>query len=171
MISWRNPSPADKIRTMDPITVRQATIEDLGALERFQQGVVNAERAYDPTLRDGPVCYYDIAPMLSRDDVMFLVAESDARVVGCGFAQIEAAEPFFKHRVHGYFGLMYVEPAYRECGVNTQILRSLKRWCRARHVAEARLEVYEGNTAAIKAYEKAGFSKLSIEMRMPLHDE
>jgi ribosomal protein S18 acetylase RimI-like enzyme len=38
-------------------------------------------------------------------------------------------------------------------------------------VAETRLDVYDGNTAAVKAYEKAGFSKLSIEMRMPLSDE
>ncbi|HLY52694.1 MAG TPA: hypothetical protein VKQ31_06765, partial [Steroidobacteraceae bacterium] len=80
-------------------------MEDLGALERFQQAVVDAERPFDPTLRDGPVCYYDIGPMLSRDDVLFLVAESEARAVGCGFAQVEAAEPFFKHRFHGYFGL------------------------------------------------------------------
>ncbi len=54
---------------------------DLAALERFQQGVVSAERPYDPTLREGPVRYYDIAEMLSRGDVLFLVAESQARVV------------------------------------------------------------------------------------------
>ena len=156
---------------MHPITVREATTADLDALERFQQGVVSAERPYDPTLKDGTVRYYDIAEMLSREDVLFLVAESGARAVGCGFAQIEEAEPFFKHRVHAYFGLMYVEPSYRGRGVNAQIIRSLKRWCRSRNVAETRLDVYEGNTAAVKAYEKAGFSRLCIEMRMPLSDE
>jgi GNAT superfamily N-acetyltransferase len=144
---------------------------DLDSLERFQQGVVSAERPYDPTLRDGTVRYYDIAHMLSREDVLFLVAESEARVVGCGFAQIEEAEPFFKHQFHAYFGLMYVEPAYRGRGVNAQIIRSLKSWCRSRNVLETRLDVYEGNTIALKAYEKAGFSKLSVEMRMPLRDE
>jgi GNAT superfamily N-acetyltransferase len=156
---------------MHPITVRAATIADLDALERFQQSVVSAERPYDPTLKDGTVRYYDITEMLSREDVLFLVAESQARIVGCGFAQIEEAEPFFKHRVHAYFGLMYVEPSYRGRGVNAEIIRSLKRWCRSRNVAETRLDVYDGNTAAVKAYEKAGFSKLSIEMRMPLSDE
>jgi GNAT superfamily N-acetyltransferase len=171
MISWRTSSSADKIRSMHPITVREATMGDVDCLERFQQGVVSAERPYDPTLRDGTVCYYDIPEMLGREDVLFLVAESDVRVVGCGFAQIEEAEPFFRHRVHAYFGLMYVEPAYRGRGVNAEIIRSLKRWCRSKNVSETRLDVYEGNTVAIKAYEKAGFSKLSIEMRMPLHDE
>jgi GNAT superfamily N-acetyltransferase len=171
MISWRTSSSADKIRIMHPITVREARMADLDSLERFQQGVVSAERPYDPTLRDGTVCYYDIAHMLSREDVLFLVAESEARVVGCGFAQIEEAEPFFKHQVQAYFGLMYVEPAYRGRGVNAEIIRSLKRWCRSKNVWETRLDVYEGNTTAVKAYEKAGFSKLSIEMRMPLCDE
>jgi GNAT superfamily N-acetyltransferase len=156
---------------MHPITVREATMADRETLERFQQGVVSAERPYDPTLQDGTVRYYDITEMLSREDVLFLVAESQARIVGCGFAQIEEAEPFFKHRVHAYFGLMYVEPSYRGRGVNAEIIRSLKRWCRSRNVAETRLDVYEGNTAAVKAYEKAGFSRLSIEMRMPLSDE
>ncbi len=144
---------------------------DLDSLERFQQGVVSAERPYDPTLKDGTVRYYDIAEMLGREDVLFLVAESGARVVGCGFAQIEKAEPFFKHKIHAYFGLMYVEPSHRSRGVNAAIIRSLKQWCRSRNIAETRLDVYEGNTAAVKAYEKAGFSKLSIEMRMSLRDE
>jgi ribosomal protein S18 acetylase RimI-like enzyme len=156
---------------MHAITVRQATTGDLDALERFQQGVVSAERAFDPTLRSGAVHYYEIGSMLSRDDVLFLVAESDAQAVGCGFARIEEAEPFFTHEVHAYFGLMYVEPAYRGRGVNGKILDSLKRWCRARQVTETRLDVYQGNTAAIKAYEKAGFCKLSIEMRMSLSND
>jgi GNAT superfamily N-acetyltransferase len=156
---------------MHAITVRRATTDDLGALERFQQGVVSAERAFDPTLRDAQVRYYDIAPMLSREDVLFLVGESDTRAVGCGFARIEEAEPFFKHRIHAYFGLMYVEPDHRGRGVNAMILRSLMQWCRARRVTETRLDVYEGNAAAIRAYEKAGFCRLSIEMRMSLAND
>lgn len=144
---------------------------DLTVLERFQQDVVSAERPYDPTLREGSVRYYDIAEMLGRGDVLFLVAESQARVIGCGFAQIEEAEPFFRHRFHAYFGLMYVEPEYRGRGVNAEIIGSLKRWCHTRNVTETRLEVYEGNVPALKAYAKAGFSKLVVEMRMPLNDE
>jgi len=156
---------------MHPITVRPATMADLTVLERFQQDVVSAERPYDPTLREGSVRYYDIAEMLGRGDVLFLVAESQARVIGCGFAQIEEAEPFFRHRFHAYFGLMYVEPEYRGRGVNAEIIGSLKRWCHTRNVTETRLEVYEGNVPALKAYAKAGFSKLVVEMRMPLNDE
>jgi GNAT superfamily N-acetyltransferase len=66
---------------------------------------------------------------------------------------------------------MYVEPEYRGRGVNAEIIGSLQRWCRTRNIAETRLDVYEGNAAAVKAYEKAGFSKLAVEMRMPLNDD
>jgi ribosomal protein S18 acetylase RimI-like enzyme len=38
-------------------------------------------------------------------------------------------------------------------------------------VTELRLEVYAGNAAAIRAYEKAGFSQLIAEMRMSLPDD
>jgi hypothetical protein len=40
---------------MHPITVREARMADLDSVERFQQGVVSAERPYDPTLKDGTV--------------------------------------------------------------------------------------------------------------------
>jgi len=67
---------------MPDIVVRQATTQDLGTLNRFQQGILEAERAF------------------------------------------------------------------------------------SRGVTEMRLEVYRDNLAAIKAYEKAGFSELLIEMRL-----
>jgi len=154
-----------------PITVRKATGADLETLERFEQAVVSAERPFDPTLGEGPIRYYDIAHMLERDDVEFAVAESGGKIVGCGFARIEAAKPYLKHRRHAYLGLMYVEPQHRGDAVNGRIIDALKRWCRSRDVAEMRLEAYADNLPAVRAYEKAGFSKLVIEMRMNLNDE
>jgi hypothetical protein len=58
------------------VTIRQATRGDLAALLRFQQGVIEAERAFDPTLKDGSIHYYDIAALMTAPDVHFLVAES-----------------------------------------------------------------------------------------------
>jgi GNAT superfamily N-acetyltransferase len=153
---------------MEPITIRRAQAEDLQALLSFEQGVVNAERVFDPTLMPGPIHYYDIESMLACDEVQFLLAESGRLPVGCGYARLEAAEPYLQHRMHAYLGLMYVDPKYRGHAVNGIILDSLKQWCRSKGVTELRLEVYADNLAAIKAYEKAGFSRLVIEMRMGL---
>ena len=61
---------------------------------------------------------------------------------------------------------MYVEPAWRGKGVNQVIIDALKSWARSRNLTELRLDVYTTNDAAIRAYEKAGFTPYLINMRM-----
>jgi GNAT superfamily N-acetyltransferase len=152
------------------LKIRQATPGDLAALLRFQQGVVEAERAFDPTIKDGSVQYYDIAALISSPDVHFLVAECGSELVGCGYARIEAAKHYLRHPVHAYLGLMYVDPTHRRQAVNGKIIDALKTWCRARQITELRLEVYSGNQAAIRAYQKQGFAEHVLEMRLGLND-
>src|SRR5271165_4492596 len=127
---------------MKDIVVRQATLEDLATLKRFQQGIVAAERAFDPTIKQGAVEYYDIAPMLTAAEIHFVVAEAGTRAVGCGYARIEAAKHYLKHSVHAYLGLMYVDPEYRGRAVNLAIIAALKDWTVSRGIGEMRLEVY-----------------------------
>ena len=153
------------------VTIRQAATRDLAELLRFEQGIIDAERAFDPTIQEGPVQYYDIAAMLNSDRVRFLVAEADGTLIGCGYALIESAERFLRHAVHAYLGLMYVDPRYRGQSVNGRLLAELKTWCRLLQVTELRLEVYHGNVGAIGAYRKAGFAEHVIEMRLKLEDE
>ena len=150
------------------MTIRQAGTLDVPALRRFEQGIIEAERAFDPTIRDGPILYYDIEGMLAADNVHFVVAQSGAATVGCGYARIEPAQHFLRHAVHGYLGGMYVDPAHRGHSVNRLIIAALGDWCRSRHVAELRLEVYGGNHSAVRAYEKAGFTPFMLEMRCAL---
>jgi GNAT superfamily N-acetyltransferase len=150
------------------LTIRQATPGDLVALLRFQQCIVEAERAFDPTIKDGSVHYYDIAALIASPDVHFLVAECGSDMVGCGYARIEAAKHYLRHPMHAYLGLMYVDPTRRGQAVNGKIIDSLKTWCRARQITELRLEVYSGNRAAIRAYQKAGFAEHVLEMRLGL---
>jgi ribosomal protein S18 acetylase RimI-like enzyme len=155
---------------MPDVVVRKATLEDLATLNGFQQGIADAERVFDPAINDGAVQYYDIASMLAADDTHFVVAQSGMRVVGCGYARIEAAKHYLKHRVHAYLGLMYVDPKYRGQSVNLAIIDALKGWAQSRDVGELRLEVYSDNIAAVKAYEKAGFGQWVIEMRWAQND-
>jgi ribosomal protein S18 acetylase RimI-like enzyme len=156
---------------MQDIVVRKATMEDLATLNRFQQGIVEAERVFDSAIKDGAVQYYDIAGMLTSDDTHFVVAQAGMRVVGCGYARIEAAKHYLKHALHAYLGLMYVDPNYRGHSVNLAIIGALRDWSLGRGVGEMRLEVYRDNIAAIKAYEKAGFGQWIIEMRWARNEE
>jgi GNAT superfamily N-acetyltransferase len=141
---------------------------DLETLGQFQAAVVAAERAFDATLRAGPIAYYDLAALLVADRARVVVATHAGEPVGCGLARLDPAEPFLNHTLQGYLGLMYTAPAHRGRGVNRRILDTLVAWVRAQGVCELRLEVYSGNAAALRAYLKQGFRPHLLEMRLAL---
>lgn len=153
---------------MNHITIRKATFDDLETLYRFEQGVIEAERPFDKTLKNGLIHYYDLEGMITASHIELLVADLGGELIGSGYARIEDAKPYLQHPKHGYLGFMYVDPNHRGKGVNMKIIQALKEWARSQNISELRLDVYHDNISAIKAYEKIGFSKHMIEMRLGL---
>jgi GNAT superfamily N-acetyltransferase len=153
---------------MHPINIRKAHPDDLEKLLEFEQGIISAERPFDPTLKEGKIHYYDIEKMISASHIEILVAEIDSEIIGSGYARIEAAKPYLNHETYAYLGFMYTDEKHRGKGVNAKIINSLKDWCRSKDISELRLDVYNDNAPAIKAYEKVGFKKYLINMRMGL---
>ena len=151
---------------MNSIIIRPARHTDLDTLFRFEQGVITAERPFDPTFKPDPIHYYDLSAMIDAPDVQLLVAESAEGLIASGYARIEPAKPYLRHPLHAYLGFMYVEPAHRGKGINRMIIDALKAWALSRNITELRLDVYHANASAIQAYEKAGFSQHMITMRL-----
>src|SRR5689334_4031554 len=89
------------------VIIRAATEEDLPQLYVFEQGVIAAERPFDPTLAPDPISYYNLPLLISSPDSMLLVAEYNARLIASGYARIDNSEPFLKHRQHAYLGFMF----------------------------------------------------------------
>jgi len=146
--------------------IRPAVLEDIQTLRLFEQGVIEAERPFDPTLKNGQIYYYDLKLLISSPASVLMVTELDGQLVASGYARIETAESYLQHPQHAYLGFMYTHPDFRGKGFNSRILDALKQWSISRGISELRLEVYYHNQAAIRAYEKAGFAKHMIEMRM-----
>ncbi|MFV5688981.1 GNAT family N-acetyltransferase [Flavobacterium sp. ZT3R25] len=153
---------------MHTINIRKAHPNDLEKLLEFEQGIITAERPFDPTLKEGKIHYYNIEKMISAADVELLVAEIDSEIIGCGYARIETAKPYLNHETYAYLGFMYTNENHRGKGVNSRIIEALKDWCHSKDISELRLDVYNDNSPAIKAYEKVGFKKHLINMRMAL---
>jgi ribosomal protein S18 acetylase RimI-like enzyme len=151
---------------MNQITIRKADLQDMDTLLAFEQGVIAAERPFDPTLKPDPVRYYDLAAMIAASHIELLVAELDGALIASGYARIEDAKPYLQHPQHAYLGFMYTDPPYRGKGVNRRIISALTKWALERQITEFRLDVYFNNSAAVKAYRKAGFCEHMIEMRM-----
>ena len=151
------------------ISIRPATIKDLPVLLQFEQGVISAERPFDPTLKTGEIHYYDIEHMINAPHIELLVAEQDGELIGSGYARIEDAKHYLQHPQHAYLGFMYTHPDHRGKGVNQKIMEALKQWALGKNMTELRLDVYYKNDSAIKAYEKIGFIRHMIEMRKSTH--
>lgn len=151
---------------MKEITIRKAELGDVETLRRFEQGVIAAERPFDPTLKEEQTSYYDIERLIQSPGAELMVAETDNKIVASGYAKIYGAEPYLKHQQYVYIGFMYVEPEYRGKGIADKILDALKQWSASQRINEIRLEVYVENGRAIKVYEKAGFQKHMMVMRM-----
>ena len=148
--------------------IRKAKIEELETLLEFEQGIVTAERPMNPCLKEGEIHYYDLAKLVESDFSDVFVAEIDGKLVASGYALEKQAKVYEKHEKYAYLGFMYVKPEFRGKGVNQKILDALLDWAKERNLTEIRLEVFTENSSAIKAYQKAGFESLLLEMRMKI---
>ncbi|TYA69951.1 GNAT family N-acetyltransferase [Seonamhaeicola marinus] len=150
--------------------VRIATLDDLPVLLSFEQGIIEAERPFDPTIKEGSINYYDIAELITNTDSEVFVAEIENEIVASGYVKIKPDRHYLKHIQQGYLGFMFVDKTHRGKRLNQHIINALLNWCRARQIDEIRLHVYQDNLPAIKAYEKAGFKKHMINMRLNLNE-
>jgi ribosomal protein S18 acetylase RimI-like enzyme len=148
------------------ITIRKATEKDLPVLETFEQGIVDTERPFDSTLKEGIIHYYDLGELIQSTDTLVLVAEEDGEILASGYAQIRNAQSYLKHEQYAYLGFMFVRPAFRGMGLNKKLLDELISWSRHKRISEIRLNVYAENGIAKTAYEKSGFKIHMLEMRL-----
>ncbi|MBO0342837.1 MAG: GNAT family N-acetyltransferase [Bacteroidota bacterium] len=152
--------------TLPKVNIRTATMEDLPVLLNFEQEIIKAERPFDVTIKEGPISYYDIGEMIQDPKAHVVVAEVDEKIVASGYAIPKRARHYLDHELYAYLGFMYTDEDFRGKGINAQIVDELKQWSQQEGYKEIRLTVYNENLPAIKAYEKVGFKKHIIEMRL-----
>lgn len=104
--------------------------------------------------------------MINDPLVKIVVAFAEGHIIGSGFARIENAQPYLAHLQHAWLGFMYVEPQHRGKGVIGRIIEELRKWSASKQITEMRLDVYNDNLPALRAYEKTGFERHLVEMRM-----
>ena len=151
---------------LSEVIIREARLEDLPELLKFEQALINAERPFDPTIRPDPVNYYDLKALVLNEQVGVYVAEYNGNLVSSGYGRARKARHYLDHKEYAYLGFMYTLPEFRGKGINKKILSALQDWARKMGLNELRLTVYEDNLPAVKAYEKAGFQKHIVEMRL-----
>lgn len=154
---------------MDAIKFRVATLDDIPTLQKFEQQLIEYERPFDVNLKD-ECTYYDLNYLITSNAAELIVAYNDKEIIGSGYAKIVSAQPYHKNPEYVYMGFMFVKPEYRGQGVIQKIIELLKKWSISKNHFEVRLEVYNGNNSAIKAYENNGFKNHMIEMKLYLKE-
>ena len=152
----------------ESISIRKANLDDLKTLLEFEQGVIIAERPLDPFLSKSEIFYYNIPELITSENSNLLVAISNNELVASGYIRLENSKQYHKNSKHGYIGFMFVKPSFRGKRISTLILNSLKEWAKEKNLKELRLDVYSNNNGAVKAYERFGFTKSLVNMRMDI---
>lgn len=147
---------------------REATINDAPQLLELEQCVIEAERRYNSSLKPEFAIYYDIENLISCDSSHLLVLEVENEIIATGYVQIRGSKRSLKHEQHAYLGFMYVLPAYRGQGINSQLIKQLIEWSKLKEVYDFYLDVYSENHSAVKAYEKIGFKPSLMEMKLSI---
>ncbi|GAB2189512.1 hypothetical protein MAH1_11200 [Sessilibacter sp. MAH1] len=148
------------------IIYREATLEDLPILLVFEQGIISSERPYNPCIKPDPVSYYSISDLIESDYSSVVVAQKEQRILASGYAKILPSKPYLTHKEHVLLGFMYVDPEFRGMGLNAGIIEQLVAWSKSKDINDIYLEVYSENTAAISAYQKAGFKPHITQMKL-----
>ncbi|RLD27599.1 MAG: GNAT family N-acetyltransferase [Bacteroidetes bacterium] len=149
---------------------RKATLKDLPILLQFEQGVIKTERPFNPTIKEGKINYYNIPELITSENSAVFVVEINNDIVASGYAKIKDDRHYLKHKKQGYLGFMFVPNEFRGKGLNQLIIDALLNWCKRKNIFEIRLDVYDDNLPAIRAYEKVGFKKHMINMRFDIED-
>ena len=150
------------------LIIREASSKDQAALLCLEQKVVEAERPYNDTIKSENAIYYDLINLVNDAASLLIIAEYKDQIIGTGYAQIRESKKSLRHTKHSYLGFMYVDPEYRGLGINKLIMDNLIDWSKEQGVFDLYLDVYNENDSAIRAYEKVGFTKSLIEMKINL---
>ena len=76
---------------MNEVIIRPAELSDLETLLAFEQAIIEAERPFDSTIREGAdVHYYDLEDLIRSPDSEVVVAEIGSEIIASGYAKIEA---------------------------------------------------------------------------------
>ena len=154
---------------MNP-TTRKATPMDLPVLLEFEQGLIKAERPMDSHIIDGDISYYSISDLIKNSESEVYIVEVENEIVASGYVKIKENFSYLKHKKQGYLGFMFVPEKHRGNRYNQLVLDALLAWCKERAIFDIRLDVYDVNEPALRAYSKAGFKKHLVNMRLDIEN-
>ena len=158
------------------IIIRVATKGDLAAIGRLGTLLVRTHHEFDPErfmpTQPGMEQGYGsfIGTQLSDPDVIVLVAERDAAVVGYLYGGLEQRDWMALRDAAGVIHDVIVDPSQRRSGIGRKLLEAGLAWLREHGAPRAVLSTAQRNEAAQRLFASVGFRPTMIEMTRELGD-
>ena len=156
-----------------PITVRPAKKEDHNAVERLLRQIAQLHANLRPEIfREGSRKYDEeqFAAMIQDTSTPVLVAENErGNVLGYAMLQVKcvgAAHPVLLPRTFFYLDDLCVDEAARGRGVGKALMQGVRELARERGIEKIELNVWECNEAAMRFYERLGFTTQRRELEL-----
>ena len=156
------------------VVIRAATPADLSVIGRLGALLVRTHHEFDqrrfiPATEATERGYGSyIGSQLGANDVIVLVAERDAEVLGYTYAGVEG---FDYMALRGPAGALYdivVDPAFRGQGIGQRLLEATLRELTKRGAPRVVLSTADQNAPAQRLFARAGFRTTMIEMTREL---
>ena len=155
------------------VTVRKATLQDFEAICRLYNQcdlLHHRERPQEFKHVEPSVRKRDyIEELIEGDDSCLHVATLNAEVVGLVDSRIKDFQhPLLVLESIGRILVIVVDEAYRNRGIGEVLLKQAHRWLRERGITDVELNAYAFNRAALRLYEKMGYSVKSHTLHRQL---
>lgn len=160
----------DSEMSVPAVSIRPATPADLEAIGRLGALLVRTHHEFDPdrfiaaTPRTEHGYGSFLGTQLDQRNIIVLVAERDAELVGYTYAGVEGNDYM---ALRGPAGVLYdivVDSAHRGQGVGRALLDATLEALEAKGVPRIVLSTAERNESAQRLFARAGFRRTMIEM-------
>jgi ribosomal protein S18 acetylase RimI-like enzyme len=155
--------------------IRRATSADLPSLGRLGALLVQEHHDFDAlrflaASNQTPDRYASfLGSQLDNPDVVLLVAESDASVIGYAYAAIEGYDWMSLRGPAAVCHDLVVDPAHRGRGVGRLLLDATLSHLESRGAPRVVLSTAERNESAQRLFEHMGFRRTMVEMTRELN--
>jgi ribosomal protein S18 acetylase RimI-like enzyme len=161
---------------MPPVTIRPAASPDLPALGRLGALLVRLHHDFDaarfiparPRIEEAYASFLE--SQLDDPDVVLLVADRDAEVVGYTYARVEGVDYMELRGPAAVLHDIVVDPAQRGQGIGRLLLDTTLRELRSLGAPQTVLSTASRNETAQRLFARAGFRPTMIEMTRELDD-
>jgi putative acetyltransferase len=127
-------------------------IREASPLDPTVRALIDELDSFNTALYPAESNHFDPPEQLAASRSIFLVAERDGRIVGCGAAKHCGDWAEIKR--------MFLKPEARGAGLATIMLDRLIDWARREGLTVVRLETGDKSDGALKLYRRAGFQEI-----------